>query len=441
MAAVKLPSRPRAPTRRLCAETADPVRVAWITPSPTHYHAPLYRLVAADPRVDLTVVYLSRDGLDPYDGGYQQQVTWDLDLLSGYRSQFVRRASRNRIGQGPLSYRDVDIAGAVLRGRYDVLILQSYSSLAHQSAALAQLLRGRPVIFKEAQTLLAPRPAWKTALKRLWLPLVFGRSHALCAGTENDRWFAQFGVPKARRFLSPNAVDNERLHVEVSSHNGSREALRRKFGLPSGGYPVILAVGRMIPQKDPLTLLRAYARVRATTPCALLYVGSGPLLRQIEAEARERRTPDVHLAGFVEQSRIAEAYVASDLLVLPSLDEPWGMVVNEAMACGLPVVASDRVGAGTDLVHDGANGYVVRAGDVAQLADALQALVSSKARRDEFGRVSRQVIERWNHECAAAATLMAIASAVGPLRWMSASLDDHLRHAAPGRIDGRWRME
>lgn len=398
------------------------VKVGWIDFSPVHYKPPLYRMVSNDHRIDLTVIFLSRDGLIPHEGGYGQPVTWDVDLLSGYPSEFAKRSLKNRghINHGLLHYRDLDVVGSVAAGRFEVLILHGYNSLTHQLAAIAQLLRGRPVIFREEQNLLAPRPRWKTMVKNSALPPIFRRCYALCIGTENARWFERFGVPDNHRYLAPWAVDNDRLQFEASVYARDRDRARAAFGLPEG-CPVVLFAGRLAPHKDPLILLRAFAEVRAKLPCALLYVGSGPLLPDLQAEAERLGLQDVHFAGFVEQSRIPCAYAVADLLVLPSVHECWGTVVGEAMACGVAVIVSDRVGSASDLVRHGANGYVVPSGDVEALAEAIGSLVSCPERAREFGDTSTAIMRDWTHERAAKGVLAAISDAVGPARWAAAN--------------------
>lgn len=397
----------------------DPVRVGWVTFSPMPYQVPLYRLLAADPRIDLTVIYLSRDGLAPHDVGYGEPIIWDVDLCSGYHWEFASRANEHQLGQGPLHFHDLDVVRAVGQGRFEVLVLHGYSTVTHQLAALAQLSLRRPLFFREEQTLLAPRPLWKTAIKTAWLRPIFKRSRALCIGTENERWFARFGVPDSRRVIVPYAADDERLRRDMATQPGG--ALWSQLDLPAPNCPVILAVGRLVPQKGPLILLRAYERVRARMPCILLYVGSGPLRQQVENEARANGVPDVHVVGFLGPLQIARAYAAADLLVLPSAhNEPWGMVVNEAMHCGLPVVVSHRVGSSTDLVHDDINGYVVEAGDTDALAHAIERIAASPERRRRFGEASRTIIGNWTHRHAAAAVLGAVSDAVGSARWDAA---------------------
>lgn len=402
-----------------------PVRLGWISFAPVHYYSTLYRLLAADSRLDLTVLYQSRDGLDPYDGGYGQPIVWGADVCSGYRATFAKRATKHTIAN-PLACH-LDLVQAVIGGRFEVLVIFGYNSLTCQLAALAQLWLGRPVIFRDDQNLLEPRPLWKTILKTVWLRRLFSHSFALCVGSQNRRWFAHFGVPEERCYFAPHSVDNQRLQRLASLHSSDRNGLRKRFGLPESGTPVILFVGRLIPKKAPFVLLHAYARVRESVPCALLYVGDGQLRPALEVEAKRLGLTDVHFAGFVGQDEIAAVYAAADMLVLPSVsNETWGLVVNEAMACRLPVITSDHVGCSADLVRDWVNGHVVHAGDVQALADAIGRVAASSCQRARFGAASNQIIQDWTPERTASGVLSAVETAVGPERWSATTASSTL---------------
>ncbi len=145
-------------------------------------------------------------------------------------------------------------------------------------------------------------------------------------------------------------------------------------------------------------LLEAFKRVRERRGCALLLVGEGELRPALEAAAG----PDVRLAGFLNQSELPEAYVAADVFCLPSVEhETWGLVVNEALNFGLPVVVSDKVGCAADLVRDGWNGFVVPAGEPAPLADALEQLVRDADLRALFGERGRELVGEYSIEACA----------------------------------------
>ncbi len=395
-----------------------PVRLAVLAASPVYYQAALYRRVAADPHVDFTAIFASNSGIRPYDGGYGRAVTWDVDALQGYRSVFLRKAGTNPTGGSFLALRDLDIVGELLRGRYEVLWLHGYNSMTHVLAVAAQRLASGGVLFREEQTLLHPRPPWKTALKEFGLRALFRQGAALCIGTQNKRWFQHYGVPAERLFFTPYCVDNERMQAAAAELRGRKEELRRAFGMDDAAGPVIVTVGRLIPKKQPLFLLDAFKHVRSHRQCCLLVVGAGELEGRMRRKVEQEAIPDVVFAGFLNQTAVPRAYACADIFALASREhETWGLVVNEAMNFALPVVVSDRVGCATDLVRQGRNGFVVSSTNRVELVDALLKLVDSADLRQQFGKVSLDIINRWNYDVAARGVLEATAWAVGSDRW------------------------
>ena len=275
--------------------------------------------------------------------------------------------------------------------------------------ALTQRARRRPILLREEQTLLAPRPRWKQAIKSLALPLILGRASAVYIGSENRRWLERFGFPEERLFSAPYCVDSERLQLAGSLHSDP-EALRKRFGI-EGDDPVILSVSRLAPEKQPLELLDAFVRVRRIQRCVLLIVGAGELEKAMRVRVEREAIPDVKFAGFLNQTDIAAAYCVADVFVLFSRYEPWGLVVNEAMHLGLPVVASDRVGAAADLVEEGRTGYVVRYRDIQALADRLSELIADPQLRQRLGSAAREHASGWTYERAASGIVSAVRAA------------------------------
>jgi len=387
-----------------------------------YYQAPLYRLLAEDPRLDFTALFASSGGVTAHDHGFGQSVVWDVDVLSGYRSEFLARADKNPIDGPPWALRGRDAYTKVRARRFEVLWLHGYVHLTHALAAVAQRRNHGRLMYREEQTLLHERGRARGRLKELLIPRLFASTYALYIGTENRRWFERWGVPAERQVFVPYVVDNNRIRRQVDELRPAREHLLAKIGIKPGTGPVIVCVGRLVPKKDHATLIRAFAAVRATQACHLVLTGSGPLEEELRSLVEQQRIPDVHFTGFVNQSEIAEAYVVADVFALASKEhETWGLVVNEAMAAGLPVVVTRTVGSSTDLVDDGMNGYVVEPGDIAALTRALGLLVADPDLRAMFSARSRVKIEAWTPRHAADGVLEAVADAVGPERWARAS--------------------
>ena len=196
---------------------------------------------------------------------------------------------------------------------------------------------------------------------------LFSQASGLYVGEQNRRYFEHFGMPAKRLFPAPHCVDNAMFREGAAALRSRRRAIRAGLGIDDAA-PVVLFCGKLIDKKQPLLLVEAFARVRHHRPCWLLLVGTGELEGAIRARATPG-IPNVLMPGFLNQTELPAAYAAADLLVLPSgLHETWGLVVNEAMNFGLPIVVSDKVGCAADLVRPGWNGFVVESGNVGALA-------------------------------------------------------------------------
>ena len=397
------------------AGQARPIRLAHLAGVPAIYYTPLFRRLAQDPRLDFTVIYASSEGLRPFDPKWFGEArTWDADLTSGYRSIFLRAADTTpSLGDRVWQVRNWDIVPTLVRGRYDVLTMAGYHSLTYLMGALTQRALGGQVVFREDQTLLDPRSALNLIAKQLTLRPLFSLGRAMYASRENKRWFQNFGVPDERLFSTPLTVDNDAFQAAARELAPRREEIKREFGIDEGSGPVVLGVARLVPKKQPQFLLEAFRRVRERERCVLLLAGSGPLEDELREQAARDEIPDVVFGGFLNASEIARAYVAGDVFALLSREkETFGLVVNEAMNFGLPVVVSDRVGCASDLVSPGHNGFVVSSRDPAEAAAALERLVRDAGLRERMGRASRERIDSWTVEQTAEGFVAAARDAV-----------------------------
>ena len=147
-----------------------------------------------------------------------------------------------------------------------------------------------------------------------------------------------------------------------------------------------------------MDLLRAFEAIPKSLNAGLIFLGDGELRRSLEAYAHERSLKNVRFVGFKNQTEMAPYYSMADVFVLPSGFEPWGLVVNEALCFGLPVITSDKVGATGDLVQEGVNGFVYPAGNVMALTAILQKLLlSAEDRRTAMGAASRKLVTHWSY--------------------------------------------
>jgi glycosyltransferase involved in cell wall biosynthesis len=378
-------------------------RIAVLNSHPIQYFAPLYAYLNAAPDFDVTALYLSDVSIrGGHDLGFGCEVKWDVDLLAGYRSVFLGDAARSRDPQGFWSLVAPQVWAEVRSGRYDVLWLHGHNYAANLLALAAAKSAGLPVMMRGETHLGLPCGRTKSLLRR---PLMGGLYRAcdrlLAIGSANAAFYRAMGVPEEKIFLVPYSVDNDRFMRSSELSSEECEKVRARYNVPIG-EPCVLYAAKFTRRKRPGDLLAATRRLREMTevPFTLLMVGSGELEPELRAYCEEHGLENVIFAGFVNQADLPALYSATDLFVLPSQDEPWGLAVNEAMCAGLPIIVSREVGCATDLVKDGVNGFTPAAGDIEELVHALEALIANPELRRRQAEASRARITQWGyHEC------------------------------------------
>lgn len=394
-----------------------PITVAHLVSHPIQYFAPLYRELASRPEIELTVYFYSdATAREFHDEGFGQRVTWDRPLLDGYRYRMLPSASRTDISGRFVKNPNWDVVREVMSAGYDVAWAHGYAHLTTWIAAAAARWRGTQLLLRDEQTLLHGRAPHKRALKAVALRALYSQASALYIGEQNRRYFRHYGMPDERLYPARYCVDNTFFRAQAAELAPRRREIRASFGIDDDA-PVVLFAGKLIEKKQPLRLVEAYARVRAQQPCWLLIVGDGPQRSEVEYLAAHLGAAGVRIAGFLNQTELPAAYAAADVLVLPSAyHETWGLVVNEAMNFDLPVVVSDKVGCGADLVEAGRNGFIVPHDDTAQLAEAIGQLAGDADLRRRFGRRSGEIVGRYSIEACADGIVAACEAAMARTR-------------------------
>jgi glycosyltransferase involved in cell wall biosynthesis len=260
--------------------------------------------------------------------------------------------------------------------------------------AIAACLRlGIPVMVRGDSQLNTHRSAWlRTAKQLMYPPALHLFSAALFVGERSKAYFRRYGVPEHRLFFAPHGIDE--VWFQSRATYEARQTLRSRLGVDDREC-LLLFAGKLVEFKRPLDVVQAAAVLRKVgAPVSVAVAGEGLLASAMRVAASEAQAP-LHLLGFLNQSDMPRAYAAADVLVLPSDGrETWGLVANEAIACGTPIVVSDEVGCAPDLVGDGLVGRSFRMGDVASLARSVQAILAAppsgaamRAKLDHFGLV------------------------------------------------------
>jgi glycosyltransferase involved in cell wall biosynthesis len=378
------------------------IRLAYVVSHPIQYQANLLRRIAADPEVDLTVFFCSDFSVKEYkDSGFGVAVQWDVPLLEGYRSVVLPRIRDTSTPSStrPLAYGIFRHLKRGIDGQpFDALWVHGYSTVNTLHAMLAAKALGIPVLLR-AESWLHDRSRSRSKLfaKRSFFATLRHMVDAvLPIGTRNAEYWAAYLGHRFPAFLMPYAVDNDYFASRALAAADSRSALQAELRLQPG-RPVILFASKLQQRKHCDHLLEAYLQLETTGPKPyLLIVGDGEMRVGLEQRARDSGSNGVVFAGFRNQSELPRLFDLSTVFVLPSRHEAWGLITNEAMAAGLPVIVSDDVGCAADLVLDGENGFVYPVGDVAALRDALVSALSP-GRAAAMGARSRAIISRWSY--------------------------------------------
>ncbi len=367
---------------------------------PIQYQAPLLRLIASQPDIDLTVFFSSdisvRSHVDP---GFGTVISWDVPLLDGYKHEFLPALGRRDAVTATQPF-SIGFLSRLRRSRFDALWVHGYARPSNWLAIATAKLHGLKVFVRdEATSLSAPRSRLRKAAKALFFRLLsIWVDGFLAIGTANRDYYLTNGIRADRIFPMPYTVDNAFFAERAATAAANRDAFRRALGLEPG-RPVILYASKFQPRKRPDDLLLAYEKLMGGAPAArpyLLYVGDGEMLSGVRAQAEARGLADVRFLGFRNQTELPAFFDLCDVFVLVSKHEPWGLVVNEVMAAGRAVIVGDEVGCAPDLVKNGVNGFTVPAGDIDALVEALCVVTGSAERARRMGEESRRIIDTWS---------------------------------------------
>ena len=391
-------------------------KVLAVATHPVQYMAPLFRRMAAEPQLILQVAYCSLRGAEAaIDPDFATSVKWDVPLLQGY--SWIAIPNK---GSGKESFWGLNNPGLsklIGDGKFDaVLCFVGYVRASFWIARRAAKASGAAFLFGTDAHSLAPRDGrvWKVLFKKAFWPFLFRHAdQVIVPSTGTFEMVKSLGIPAGKITLTPYTVDNDWWKAQAAMVN--RDSARENLGATSH-QPIILFCAKLQPWKRPMDLLQAFAQA-APEESILVFAGEGPQRANLEAEAAQLGIQQrVRFLGFVNQSQLPALYTAANLLVLPSVYEPFAVVVNEAMCCGCPVIVSDQVGAARDLVAPVSPQFVFPAGNVQALANVLRIAFADREQLREVGRRGFAHVETHSPQRIIAATVEAVRKAVEVVR-------------------------
>jgi len=374
---------------------------------PVQYHAPIWRKLAATPGLQVRVYYFSdlsiRGGVDP---GFGVPVAWDVPLLEGYEHDFI---TRDAALTKPHTIRIPHPRQLLKQGDFDWVFIQGYThGFERQVAGLAGSMKYKVLMRGEFTDVPRRSGRLKPLLRDLYLSWFYRHVDAFCyIGKEARLHLEQRGIPAERMFFSPYSVDDCLLEAQLKKFK--RDECRSGLGLNKNHFTFLFS-GKMIPRKMPLLLSQAVQRLSSTENLALIFLGDGQQKDAVVSELRPLLGSRLVMPGFVNQSELGRYFVAADAFILPSNYETWGLVVNEAMQFGLPVIVSDKVGCHRDLVLPGQTGQVFPSGNAEVLSNIMGEFMSSPGKAARMGELGRQHIKAYSVEAVVSGIVNALSA-------------------------------
>jgi glycosyltransferase involved in cell wall biosynthesis len=354
------------------------------------YRIPVFNALARHEEIDLQVIFLAESDPELRDWVvYKGEIRFSYQVLPSWRKRFA--------GHSLLLNRG--LKAALQQAAPDIILCGGYNYLASWVGMRWAIKHRTPFILWVESTELDIRGRnWIVEfLKARFLKRC---SAFVVPGQSSFHYVKNYGVRDEKIFTAPNAVDTELFSQKAADVRQDEEMRRQSLRLPPRFF---LFVGRLVREKGVFDLLEAYGKLTAELRAAvgLVLAGEGTVRPELLRRASLIKPGQIRFSGFVQREQLASYYALADVFVFPTHTDPWGLVVNEAMACGLPVIASDAAGCTADLVEDNWNGRVVRRGDAAQLASAMEELGRDPALRKRMGNHSQERILRYSPEACA----------------------------------------
>ena len=385
---------------------SEKVKLAVLTSHPIQYQIPIWREIHRQ-GIDFQALFLTRHGLDDsVDRDFGKHFSWDIDLLSGYNHDFIKLRKPIDLDR----FRGIDFeeefALRLKSSNTQVLWIEGWRFKAMWDAVGIAKRCGLQVWMRGESNCLKKSSLIKQSIKRILLGRHLSKvDKFLCIGKENRRLYQSYGISDSKLYDAPYCVDNDRFIAQSDTFRPDRDAIRKRWGIDASAN-VVLFCGKFVEKKHPEHVLKAVSQIVKTQLPGerwhILFVGSGPMGSELKRNcnvvldldagnsSEEQnvsdlpRTVNASFVGFLNQSEIAKAYVAADVLVLPSdAGETWGLVVNEAMSCGTPAVTSDLVGCCRDLPAQLNSSAIYPFGNTERLASSIRDVVRAALTVDQ----------------------------------------------------------
>lgn len=372
-------------------------RLAIVTSHPIQYNAPWFALLSKSEGIHVKVFYTwgQLQSELKFDPGFGKTVQWDIPLLEGYEYTFVDNVARAPGSHHRKGIINPSLNREIEQWEADAMLIFGWNFISHLKC-IRYFHKKIPVLFRGDSTLLDEKSGIKTSIRRIFLKWVYSKIDvAFYAGTNNKKYFLAHGLKNKQLVFAPHSVDNHRFAEPNELYQQQAKALRKQLGIETQDI-VLLFVGKMEQKKNPFFLVELLKR-HGNPRLKVLFVGNGALENRLKISASNDKR--IIMLNFQNQQQMPVIYRVADLVVLPSTGpgETWGMVLNEAMACGKAVASSPGVGATVDLVHE-RNGVVINFDDTTVIDGLVEKALQNSFVLQQMGQHSLVKIKQYSFE-------------------------------------------
>lgn len=372
-------------------------RIAIVATHPVQYNAPWFHLLAQQQGIEVKVFYTwsqSQQGAK-YDPGFDRVIEWDIPLLEGYGYEFVNNISKNPGSHHFKGINNPTLNSDIEKWNPDAVLVIGWSYKSHLSCM--RYFKNRvPVLFRGDSTLLDEKPGVKKWLRRIFLQYVYSFvDYALFVGSNNKEYFLKHGLNEKQLFYVPHAIDNNRFGNNSIAFEQKAKQWKKELGITDNDF-ILLFAGKLEPKKNPHFILQLAERL-PHKQLRFIIAGNGPLEKDLKEKAgRDER---ILFLDFQNQKMMPVVYHLCDVFILPSIgpEETWGLALNEAMASGKAIIASDKTGGAVDLIQQGRNGFIIK-NSPEMVCSYIQELLIDKKKAQEMGNVSKEMIKTFSFE-------------------------------------------
>jgi glycosyltransferase involved in cell wall biosynthesis len=349
-------------------------KIAWFVTHPIQYYSPMYVKINEEEDIDLTVYYFSDFSVKGYqDKEFGKTIQWDIPLLDGYTSEILKNYSWKNHGSF-FSYINFSIFQKIKNNNYDLVVIHGWNTFSHMLILISCLITSTPYAIRGDTNSFNEhnKKGIKSLIRKVFLTNIFKYASAIFyIGEQNKKFYQLFSVQFNKLFKMPFAVDNDYFQNYLKKVDIEKEKALLNI---EKDMKVILFSGKLTFNKQCNLLINALENMKQEK-YILLIVGDGDERSKLEELAIKKQI-NIHFLGFINQKEIPKYYWLSDIFILPSKYEAWGLAINEAMNCKCAIIVSDSVGAKDDLIKD--NGFIFDKSNKDELAHIIHKLINDE---------------------------------------------------------------